>query len=848
MTSRQTVLTWSAAALALICSCSDDPSTPPPTKSEVTTEHCNYVPLVATAGAGGVVTPGALTAGAAESVLDIPVGTALGGYTGRAGFVGAAANVDNRKVAISGTFNPSIGVGLAPRVKAVALSTATETVVIIKVDMIFTYEGMLFDVEQKLGPTFAGKVILASSHSHSGWAQFSGHAALKLGSGEFRKLVYDRFVDTIVSTAQAALQKRKPAKIGIVQDTQFDPQNQITQDRRRENDVLPGGNRKDTFMTMIRVDAAEIAEGAAGSAIAVLPVFGMHATLNGQTNAHASSDASGAIERVLEEKLPAGAVVIHLQGAGGDVSPVGHGGIDCAQRPGKPTDPCLDWTSEEGLGRAALPIMLASWQSAKPQLQTTVALEMLSRSIELGPTQETFAIRNGQLRYQPFDLDRNPDGKVLDDAGALISPIDEFNAPVGAALCEKEEAMFPAALMPGTDGIVPYGSCLRLDVAGDILQSIFKIDFEVDATHPICETTRTTISALRIGEFTFGTLPGEATVLLADLIREKAANLKPVVIGYAQGHVGYLLRPEDWVLGGYEPSVSFWGPLEAEHIAEQLLQLMPLAQTPAREDGSTAGTSRVVADTAVDPMEIDNPAPAAGTVPATVGAEIWSRIGPVASAQPTSQLPRVAGIATFVWNGDDPQVKTPRVTLQRKQGADFVPVVSSKGRVIADGEIILSYTPQPLRRVAGQPQTHVWAAEWQAVPAIGAEQPPASVALGEYRFAVEGSGWTLTSNSFEVTTAPLAAVTTRAGATVKATVTVLASKGWRLLDAVAKSNTPVPLRSQMFVLTQSTSAGPLPVQNVISNDAGEVSFTVAAAAISAELRDSSGNFVQFAIP
>ena len=34
-----------------------------------------------------------------------------------------------------------------------------ETVVILKGDMIFAYEGMLFDIEERLGPEFAGKVI-----------------------------------------------------------------------------------------------------------------------------------------------------------------------------------------------------------------------------------------------------------------------------------------------------------------------------------------------------------------------------------------------------------------------------------------------------------------------------------------------------------------------------------------------------------------------------------------------------------------------------------------------------------------------------------------------------------------
>src|SRR6185436_6470236 len=132
----------------------------------------------------------------------------------------------------------------------------------------------------------------------------------------------------------------------------------------------------------------------------------------------------------------------------------------------------------------------------------------------------TYKIRDGALSYAPFDLTRNPDGVVFSSPGVLASPIDEYNAPVGAALCEKQEPMFPAAAIPGTEGILPYGSCLQMDKAAEVLGPIFKVDFGVDETHPVCETTRTTISALRIGDYLFGTMPGELSVLLADRIRE----------------------------------------------------------------------------------------------------------------------------------------------------------------------------------------------------------------------------------------------------------------------------------------------------------------------------------------
>src|SRR5262249_59046436 len=109
-----------ATRLALAClaivACGDDGPAP---DAGVTTENCNYVPLTPTAGAGGAVTAAALQAGAAERVLDVPVGTALGGYTARAGFLGSAGVVGTRQVKLSGAVQPPIGGQIAPRPQAV---------------------------------------------------------------------------------------------------------------------------------------------------------------------------------------------------------------------------------------------------------------------------------------------------------------------------------------------------------------------------------------------------------------------------------------------------------------------------------------------------------------------------------------------------------------------------------------------------------------------------------------------------------------------------------------------------------------------------------------------------------
>ncbi len=825
--------------------CGDDGPTTP--DAGVSTAHCVYEPVPPTARAGGNVTAGPLTAGAADRVLDIPVGTALGGYTGRAGFLSSAGSVDSRKVKTSGTFNPSIGVIVAPRVKALALTAGGETVVMLKVDAIFAYEGMLFDLEQRLGAEYAGKVLIATSHSHSAWAQFTGHGPLKLGSGQLRNVVYQRFLDTLEAAARAALAARQPAKLGVFMTSTFDPTNQINRDRRSDNDMLPGGASKDDHLALLRVDTT------AGVPIAIVPIFGEHPVLSGEDNPFATADAIGGLERTIAEQFDREVVVMHMQSAGADVSAAGHGGIDCNNKPGKASDPCFTWTGEEGHGRAAVTELMAAWTSAGTAMQDNLELEMLTRSIETGPHPETFSIRGGALTYANFDLTKTPDGIVM-EGGALKSPIDEFNAPVGAALCETDQPMFPAAAITGTEGVFPYGSCLRLDIAGGILGPIFNIDFQAEENQPVCETTRTTVSAIRIGEYTIGTLPGEVSVLITDLVREKAPIPdKTIVVGYAQGHVGYMLRPEDWVLGGYEPSVTFWGPLEAEMITEKMLALLPLARTPMREDGTTDGSSKVATATIVDDLPKDEPAQARGTVPATIPPEVWARTGTPTQAQPAAQIPRVSGIATFVWIGDDPLTKTPRVTLQRDVGGTFMPVTRRSGRVVDDGEILLAYTPTPLQRSG--PQTHYWVAEWQAVPWLGAPTLDAltdrgGVPFGTYRFHVEGAGWTLDSASFTIVAGGVTLGSAmRSGGNVRVTASWHAPKGWRLMDMDLRSNQPIPLKSQPVNIELLTVANAVVGQANVTTDAnGVAQIGDNAAATQVRVTDKFGNSLTTALP
>ncbi len=679
-----------------------------------------------------------------------------------------------------GAFTPSIGVESFPRVKALALSTPGDTVVIIKADLIFADDTLTADVSARLGAEYAGKVVFATTHSHATPMQFSADPKLAVGGGVLRRQVREPLLDQLVAVAQAALEARRPARVGVLLERGFDPDDAVTRDRRAENDELAGGSRDDDWLALVRVDGAD------GAPIAVVPIFGMHGTVLGADNPLMSGDAPGAIDRALEESFDTQVVVMYLQGAGGDVSPAGRGGV---APPAAKGEPLYDFARVESVGRLAAPILRDAWERAGESMVESLAIEAVTRSVVLGPDASTFAVRGGELAYAPFAEGRECDRAVFGDGGEVLSPIDEFNAPVGAALCGSDgDAVFPPAQMWNTAGLSPYSSCARIDVASQVLGPLLGTDF---GQTPLCSSTRTTVSAVRLGEHVIATLPGEPLTLLADRVRELSPVTpeRTIVVGYAQGHVGYLLRADDWLQGGYEPSINSWGPLEGEYVAERAAEVLSLAVSDEREDAAAGGADRV-ATPAVDDGDVPAPdkAPLAGTVPDPLfdGLYVRNRIA-LAGAQPAATIPRVAGVARFVWIGEDPLAGTPRVALQRETGPGaFEDVTRRSGRAVADGDLLLYWTPEPHQRAAGEPRTHHWIVEWQAVATGGDLEDRAGLPLGRYRFQVTGTGYTVASRPFEVASGPVSVTASVAGLAVDIGAGYAAPEGWRLLDLEGK--------------------------------------------------------------
>lgn len=759
-----------------------DAARPPP--EPASTDHCAYAPLPPTANAGGVVSAGAIEVGLADLPLALPVGAALGGNTSRAAPIENQGWVDRREVYLSGSFTPSVGVETIPRVKALAIRAGDETVVLIRTDTIFADDTITHEVTERLGPSMAGKVLWLASHTHTGPAQYSADTKFQVGGGPVRGSVRARLIDRMTEAASRALGAMVPARIGIATATGFDPLDRVSYDRRPENDALhPGESGKDDEVALIRVERAD------GTPLAVVPIFGVHSAILDDDVSVFSTDASGMYDRLLEERFDHEVLVMHLQGAAGDVLGASEGHLAY-----RGDEPRWDFARNEENGRWAVDALYALFERAGEAMRDTIELEMVTRSVPMGPDWRTFTVRDGALEYAPWDGARECDREIFSASGAILSPIDEFNAPTGAALCgDLANAMLDIARMPNTRDLPAYHSCAQIARATQILGILLDFEFE---RAPLCVSTRTTLTAMRLGEYLFASAPGEPVVPWARGVRERSpwGRERTFVLGYAQGHVGYVLGPEDWLAGGFEPSINSWGPLEGEYLGERLLELLALAATDAREDAAAGGTDRVVAPTFGDGLTpAPDPAPQAGTVPDAVPDEVYVRgfVRPT-RGQPEPAIPRVTGVARFVWIGEDPLGGTPRPILEREVDGAFEPVRRRSGRVVDDGDLILIWTPLPLRAQPA-PRTHYWALEWQAVHWAGELADRPSAPLGRYRFRVEGTGYTVTSDPFEVVPAPLTVSARAEGDAIAIDVGFTPAEGWRLLRMSGLMNQLVPL-------------------------------------------------------
>lgn len=771
---------------------------------------------------------GTLLAGAAAGTLDLPVGTPLAGYTGRDRSLGSDDGPDVRDSDYRTDFVPSGGWQTRIPVQALWLDNGEEAAVIVRLDLIYAFDEMTEEIGRRLGEAtgrdLADSIFVVTSHSHSSYGPFTKATLLFFGGDFYREEIFERIVANAVEVALQAHDALRPAAIGLGIDEAFDPigQDAVFRDRRPENDGLagPGGAAtgpgwKDARATMLRVDGTD------GEPIAALFAFGIHGTVMGGDNALISVEAPGHIPMLLQERH-GGPLWMFAQGAGGDVSPAG------------------SWDGfarMESLGELAAPRLLDLWASIELSSDPLI-LDPVQRYVAQG--REIAVTRNGSvdLRYLPWDpawadYPYRPDLRVWDDGGNVLSPLDEFWPQYGAALCGEPDLDISIF---GLDVDLPmYASCLDIDLGYSLFHIAFQeyIASRDDYPLPLPEARTAMLGALglasipvtragegtTVGDVVFAFAPGEVTTLWAQFLRHRAATEKAVaetvVIGYSMDHEGYLLTVDDWLMAGYEPAIMVWGPLQGEYLLERMLDVVAIADTPVKEDEAwpdfPAGSWYPDWQT---PWVEPDVSPGAGTAPAEPPAYLFVRDGvQPQGSQPAAQVPRIQGIATWVFQGNDPATGLPQVALERQAGQDWEPVLTPAGDPVGDAlpDVIVTYTPDPLAGSDADPdpvRTHWYVAEWQAVDTWGGLDGMPGLPLGSYRLVARGASrdpadagapwdtipWEAASSAFDVVPAALDLSGQAVGGTLAVQASyAAATRGFRNLHMQSDPRTPTPL-------------------------------------------------------
>lgn len=763
--------------------------------------HCEFEELPPPV-AAPAADPTAVRVGHGRRVISLPVGTPMGGYGARAtNFLGNGEPFDARAGRWSEALVPSAGAHDSLTADAVALEAGGQRLVILRADLPVVTENALYQLEKEAAPdgSLQGRIVLTASHSHAGYAAWVPSFNLAPGMDAPRRDLFDRLVRILAEAVVDAIDDLEPAQVGLVTAKGLDPDRRVARDRRGENDSLLGpdgndaGKGKDPWVWALRADRLD------GSPKVALISIAMHGTVGSEFNPLASTDAPGAVQRALSSEL--GYPVLHVQGAAGDVSPAGTEGRMACPNPER----CLDLPRLEALGARAAEVYGPLVEGITTT--DTAALEVVTQTFETSWRREVQRPDGTVFRYPEPDPDYFPDGEIFDEEGNVIPLLDEFNANSGAALCGNAAGSpFP---MNGTVGLQAYGSCMEAEGVGSIFMSLFGLP--PDTKLPLCDTARTTVTAARISlgdddEFLLLTLPGEPTAPLASYLRGRspAGEERTLLVGYAQDYMGYVLTTEDWLAGGYEPSINMWGPLEGEMVLDGALAAAELAWTQDLEQPGAAGSR--APEFPFPPVKDASSLTTTdhGTLPSELPDYLFlpDTTEIPAEPEPAATVRRIKDVARLVWFGGDPAVDLPLVTVEQETAPGVFSEVPGMGS--ERGSVVLTYTPQTLEAEA--PQSHIWAATWQPVPAapFSTSQPgrPYSLQPGQYRLRVVGSTLTdggeqsyeLTSRSFEVVAADLDVATYGlTGDSLSMTALLGATPGLRALrDGVSDVDVPLP--------------------------------------------------------
>ena len=406
-----------------------------------------------------------------------------------------------------GRFEGSKGVHDPLMARVVVLEADDTRVAIVSCDLLGMHREITARVRERAKAHGIGPegVVVAATHDHAGPHGLRGGMFSRLDE-ELAAALVEKVSGAITEAASAL----RPASLCV---------------RKAYLDTV-SMNRRDPEWPIDPIIRLALLDGEEGP-IATILNFACHATVLSGENLVLSGEFPGAASRLLLEQT--GAPCVYLNGACGNVNPVWVK---------------QDFDSVERVG----------------QVIGGQALRMIGEMRTLVPGQ-----RAHNIRWDEFP-ERAVPGRVVEPQ--LRAVREEIEIPLRPFGTDEEYAAQSAKLEAIASGL-PEGSAERREVMARLTRVQSERWAAVWARQRGETSQRAEVQALSLGEgLALLALPGEFFVETGHAIRRAAsqAGVSDLFLAcYANDYIGYVVPPEAYEQGGYEPGVTFCPP-EAEAV------------------------------------------------------------------------------------------------------------------------------------------------------------------------------------------------------------------------------------------------------------------------------------------
>lgn len=286
---------------------------------------------------------GGLLAGAAKREITPPVGTPMWGYTARHAALASAFDATNGDVPRfveqhvppdlelhAKTFIASEGVHTRLYANAFVLDDGRETVAIVHADLGGIpgelHEAVALRLADAGVPIPRARLLVSATHTHGGpGGIFPSPAYAFLGGDAFDPRTFTLVADQVALAVREAWERREPATLAIGEADLAGASRNRAREAHVEGHAHDGDHVKETAR-VLRLDALD------GRPLGAIVNFAAHGTIVDHDDLLFTGDNQGVASRMLARGIASASgrderdvVVAHVNGAQGDVSPVGDG-------------------------------------------------------------------------------------------------------------------------------------------------------------------------------------------------------------------------------------------------------------------------------------------------------------------------------------------------------------------------------------------------------------------------------------------------------------------------------------------------------------------------------------------